>query len=291
MTRNTSKWGLFILLICLARESKPYTEDKVDGGSTFYICLPYHLLTALTEPKVQRVKDMTWNCGNCGAEVEEGVKFCPNCGTSINWEQAWAQGTFTCGNCGEEFTGKVGFCPHCGTKINWETESSFMTKISDYFRNKKYTSWIFLILFGIIYYNIRTCDSSSNSYSKDNSVEKMGGSNSITEEGKEKAEREAREQKEKAERQAREQKEEAERQAREQKEAADQMEKLRKEVADAGYKKGYENGWEGRIHLEGEEQMYYKHKFGVPTSNEEKELFQLYEQKYREGYLDGRNAQ
>lgn len=89
-----------------------------------------------------------------------------------------------------------------------------------------------------------------------------------------------------AERQAREQKEEAERQ-REQKEAADKMEKLRKEVADAGYKKGYEQGWQGRMYLEGEEEMYYKHKFGVPTSNEEKELFQLYKQKFREGYKEG----
>lgn len=53
IARNTSKWGMFILLICLTRESKPYAEDKADGGSTFYICLPYHILTALTEPKVQ----------------------------------------------------------------------------------------------------------------------------------------------------------------------------------------------------------------------------------------------
>lgn len=72
---------------------------------------------------------MTWNCGNCGAEVEEGVKFCPNCGTNINWEQAWAQGTFTCGNCGGEFNGKAEFCPHCGTKVNWSAnETEKLTK-------------------------------------------------------------------------------------------------------------------------------------------------------------------
>ena len=55
MARNTSKWGMFILLICITRESKPYAEDKADGGSTFYICLRYHLLTALTEPKVLKL--------------------------------------------------------------------------------------------------------------------------------------------------------------------------------------------------------------------------------------------
>ena len=61
---------------------------------------------------------MTWNCENCGAQLEEGVKFCPNCGTRINWEQSLAEGSFTCENCGGEFNGKVGFCPHCGAKIN-----------------------------------------------------------------------------------------------------------------------------------------------------------------------------
>lgn len=91
-----------------------------------------------------------------------------------------------------------------------------------------------------------------------------------------------------AERQAREQKEEAERQAREQKEAADKMEKLRKEVADAGYKKGYEEGWKGSLQLPGDEEMFYSNKFGVPTSNEEKELFKIYKQKYEEGYKEGR---
>ena len=29
---------------------------------------------------------MSYSCGNCGAEFDEGTKFCPNCGTKINWE-------------------------------------------------------------------------------------------------------------------------------------------------------------------------------------------------------------
>lgn len=29
---------------------------------------------------------MSYSCGNCGAEFEEGTKFCPNCGSKINWE-------------------------------------------------------------------------------------------------------------------------------------------------------------------------------------------------------------
>ena len=63
---------------------------------------------------------MIWNCGNCGAELEEGTNFCPSCGTKINWETSQTDQTFTCGNCGREFNGKVGFCPHCGSPIIWD---------------------------------------------------------------------------------------------------------------------------------------------------------------------------
>lgn len=63
---------------------------------------------------------MIWNCGNCGAEIEEGTNFCPSCGTKINWETSQTDQTFTCGNCGREFNGKVGFCPHCGSPIIWD---------------------------------------------------------------------------------------------------------------------------------------------------------------------------
>lgn len=130
---------------------------------------------------------MSYNCGNCGAEFEEGTKFCPNCGSRINWETEETEQSFTCGNCGGEFKGQVDFCPHCGTKIKWEAESTFMAKTLDYIRNHNYISWIFAILIGIIYYNVRTCDSSS-SYSKYDSVDNTNGSNSIAEDGKEIAE-------------------------------------------------------------------------------------------------------
>lgn len=31
-------------------------------------------------------EEETWNCGDCGAEVEEGAEKCPNCGSRFNWE-------------------------------------------------------------------------------------------------------------------------------------------------------------------------------------------------------------
>ncbi len=66
------------------------------------------------------IRIMNWNCGNCGAEIEYGTKFCPNCGANINWDES--EITYTCNNCGEKFKGKVAFCPHCGTEMNYEMD-------------------------------------------------------------------------------------------------------------------------------------------------------------------------
>ena len=93
---------------------------------------------------MQRIKNMTWNCRNCGAQLEEGVNFCPNCGTSINWEQSWAQAIFTCGNCGGEFNGKVEFCPHCGTKIIWNENS--IKKLTKKQKTHLFISFIIIII-------------------------------------------------------------------------------------------------------------------------------------------------
>lgn len=129
-TRYTSEWGLFILLICLTGESKPYTEDKgMEAPLSFYAL--QELLTALIEPKVQTVTFMIWNCGNCGAEIDEGTQFCPKCGTKINWETPQTDQTFTCGNCGGEFKGRVEYCPHCGTNINWESTNNNQNETSE----------------------------------------------------------------------------------------------------------------------------------------------------------------
>lgn len=70
---------------------------------------------------------MIWNCGTCGAEIEKGSKFCPNCGTKIDWETSQTEQTFTCGNCGGEFIGIVDYCPHCGSQINWNEKNKLLS--------------------------------------------------------------------------------------------------------------------------------------------------------------------
>lgn len=46
-------------------------------------------LKRLTEPvagDMEKEHKPTWNCPECGAEIKEGVKYCPNCGVELVWE-------------------------------------------------------------------------------------------------------------------------------------------------------------------------------------------------------------
>ena len=49
-------------------------------------------------------------CPSCGAALQPGVKFCPECGTKL------AQKTF-CSECGAELKPGTKFCAECGTKV------------------------------------------------------------------------------------------------------------------------------------------------------------------------------
>lgn len=54
------------------------------------------------------------NCSNCGASINEGIKFCPECGNKVE-----AAKPAFCVKCGTEIKPEVKFCPECGHKANF----------------------------------------------------------------------------------------------------------------------------------------------------------------------------
>jgi len=50
-------------------------------------------------------------CPNCGAQLEENIKFCTECGTKMEPE------ILKCPNCSAELPEGIKFCTECGTNI------------------------------------------------------------------------------------------------------------------------------------------------------------------------------
>jgi membrane protease subunit (stomatin/prohibitin family) len=53
-------------------------------------------------------------CPKCGSQVQQGAKFCPNCGATM---APPAPATTPCPNCGKPVTVGAKFCPECGQKL------------------------------------------------------------------------------------------------------------------------------------------------------------------------------
>lgn len=56
---------------------------------------------------------ITFNCPNCGDEVNSSTKFCPNCGDEVTPPEP-----VFCSKCGEKVSTDTKFCPSCGNTIN-----------------------------------------------------------------------------------------------------------------------------------------------------------------------------
>ena len=57
-------------------------------------------------------------CKNCGAEVKDGVKFCPSCGYKVVPPVQAAPEAGVCSDCGAKLKPGVKFCPSCGKKTS-----------------------------------------------------------------------------------------------------------------------------------------------------------------------------
>jgi predicted amidophosphoribosyltransferase len=54
-------------------------------------------------------KDLMYKCMSCGIKLPSGYKFCPSCGSKINYE--------ICRGCGRKLPNGYKFCPSCGLKL------------------------------------------------------------------------------------------------------------------------------------------------------------------------------
>jgi predicted RNA-binding Zn-ribbon protein involved in translation (DUF1610 family) len=87
-------------------------------------------------------------CPGCGAEIKDGDKFCPSCGTHITYTEkvAEAEKRF-CPNCGAELNRDDIFCGSCGTRIGESVISPVDLWHHDFYRIRKegltaVTCWI-----------------------------------------------------------------------------------------------------------------------------------------------------
>jgi predicted RNA-binding Zn-ribbon protein involved in translation (DUF1610 family) len=64
-------------------------------------------------------------CTNCGIQLKEAVRFCPNCGSPIGGTPQ----VLTCTNCGIQLKEAVRFCPNCGSPIGGSIVSNITTPI------------------------------------------------------------------------------------------------------------------------------------------------------------------
>lgn len=54
-------------------------------------------------------------CKNCGCELQEGAKFCKECGAEVIVEEEFSGEPQFCSNCGYKMPKGLKFCPECGS--------------------------------------------------------------------------------------------------------------------------------------------------------------------------------
>lgn len=67
-------------------------------------------------------------CANCHREVQLGVKFCPNCGTSADGFIDYVSERVLpkCPECGASLDYGANLCDECGAKIEWKSNKELL---------------------------------------------------------------------------------------------------------------------------------------------------------------------
>ena len=77
-------------------------------------------------------------CTNCGKQIPEGTKFCPNCGTLVTSHhndtshKVVEEGTVhKCPHCGDVISSFTSVCPSCGYEIRKSNHSSCVNDLAN----------------------------------------------------------------------------------------------------------------------------------------------------------------
>lgn len=76
------------------------------GGGQGYAPQPQQAPPMQQQPAPQAPPAGAVACANCSAQMQQGAKFCPECGTATSK---------SCGNCSAALAPAAKFCPECGT--------------------------------------------------------------------------------------------------------------------------------------------------------------------------------
>ena len=82
------------------------------GFGSGMVLIPQVMNAQMQSPMMQPQVAMV-PCPKCGNQVQQGARFCPNCGTTMAPQAA----TTPCPNCGKPVAVGAKFCPECGQKI------------------------------------------------------------------------------------------------------------------------------------------------------------------------------
>ncbi len=67
-------------------------------------------------------------CSRCGEEIEKGLKFCSNCGTPAEQPDKKVTMKMPCPGCGAMLDSSANFCPGCGKKLDGSPQKAVQQK-------------------------------------------------------------------------------------------------------------------------------------------------------------------